>query len=133
MTKQSITTFLTFQNECAEKAMNFYISVFQNSRLVEAQRYGKEGPGPEGSIMKAIFELNGVVFMCSDSFISHNWTFTPAVSNWVECETESEIGELFEKLSAHGEVKMPLDNYGFSSKFCFIEDQFGVAWQLNLE
>lgn len=129
---QKITTFLTFQDNNAEKAMNFYMSVFQNSKVIDVQRYGKEGPGTEGSIMKAIFELNGVVFICSDSFIKHDWNFSPAVSNWVECENEFEINKLFDLLSEGGELKMPLDDYGFSSKFCFIEDQFGVSWQLNL-
>lgn len=131
--KQQIATFLTFQNNNAEEAMNFYIDLFDNSKVIEIQRYGKDGPGKEGTVLRALFELNGKQFICSDSFIQHEWTFTPAVSNWVECENDKEIEQFFKKLSENGDVKMPLDNYGFSKQFTFIEDRFGVSWQLNLE
>jgi|SRR5690606_20736713 len=131
--KQQIATFLTFQDNKAEEAMNFYVELFGNSKVIDIQRYGKDGPGKEGTVVKAIFELNGAQFICSDSFIQHEWSFTPAVSNWVECSTEKEIYHLFAELSENGEVKMPLDNYGFSKQFAFVEDRFGVSWQLNLE
>lgn len=131
--KHQITTFLTFQNNNAEEAMNFYIDLFDNSKVIEIQRYGKDGPGKEGTVLRALFELNGKQFICSDSFIQHEWTFTPAVSNWVECDNDKEIKHLFKKLSENGDVKMPLDNYGFSKQFAFVEDRFGVSWQLNLE
>lgn len=131
--KKQITSFLTFQKNNAEEAMNFYIDLFDNSKVIEIQRYDKNGPGKKGTIIKAIFELNGKQFICSDSFIQHEWDFTPAISNWVECETAKNIEFLFEKLSENGEIKMPLDNYGFSKQFAFVEDRFGVSWQLNLE
>lgn len=130
--KNQITTFLTFQEDNAEQAMNFYLDLFDNSKITDIQRYGKDGPAKEGTIMRATFELNGKQFICSDSYITHEWTFTPAVSNWVECESEKEIESLFKKLSEHGDIKMPLDNYGFSKKFGFTEDKFGISWQLNL-
>ncbi|NLN33514.1 MAG: VOC family protein [Flavobacteriaceae bacterium] len=131
--KQKITPFLTFQKNDAEEAMNFYISLFDNSKIIDIQRWGKDGPGKEGTIMHATFQLNGQQFMCSDSQPVHNWDFTPAVSNYVECEDEEEIERLFSKLSENGEVTMPLDNYGFSQKFGWIIDRFGVSWQLNLK
>ncbi|WP_405207238.1 VOC family protein [Aquimarina sp. LLG6339-5] len=131
--KQQIATFLTFQKEDAEQAMNFYVELFDNSGIVTIKRWGKEGPGKEGTIMHAIFNLNGNLFMCSDSPPIHDWDFTPGVSNYVECLDESEIERLFTKLSENGKVMMPLDNYGFSQKFGFIEDRFGVSWQLNLQ
>ncbi len=131
--KSQITTFLTFQDNKAEEAMTFYVELFDNSKISDVQRYGKDGPGKEGTLIKAVFELNGKQFICSDSFIQHDWTFTPAVSNWVECGTEQEIEHLFAKLSENGDVKMPLDNYGFSKQFAFVEDRYGVSWQLNLE
>ncbi|MGO3707199.1 MAG: VOC family protein [Mesonia hippocampi] len=131
--EKQITSFLTFQKNNAEEAMNFYIDLFDNSKVIEVQRYDKNGPGKEGTIIKAIFELNGKQFICSDSFIQHEWDFTPAISNWVECETTKDIEYLFEKLSENGDVKMTLDNYGFSKQFAFVEDRFGVSWQLNLE
>lgn len=129
--KQQITTFLTFQKNNAEEAMNFYVDLFDNSKVIDIQRYDKNGPGKKGTLIRGVFEINGKSFMCSDSFIQHDWDFTPAISNWVECETEDEINYLFNELSESGEVKMPLDNYGFSKKFAFVEDRFGVSWQLN--
>ena len=132
-TTDQIATFLTFQKEDAEQAMKFYIGLFDNSKIVEVKRWGKEGPGKEGTIMHATFKLNGKLFMCSDSPPVHEWGFTPAVSNFVECDDESELERLFSKLSENGKVMMPLNNYGFSQKFGFVEDRFGVSWQLNLQ
>lgn len=131
--KTQITTFLTFQENNAEEAMNFYVELFDNSKILNIQRYGKGGSGKEGTIMKAVFELNGKQFICSDSFIKHDWNFTPAISNWVECKSESELERLFSKLSVNGKVMMPLDNYGFSQKFAWVADRFGISWQLNLQ
>ncbi|QEH39361.1 VOC family protein [Chitinophaga sp. XS-30] len=130
--KTQITTFLTFQENNAEQAMNFYTGLFDNSRIIDIQRYGKDGPGKEGSVMKAVFELNGKEFICSDSFIKHDWTFTPAISNWVECKDEDELDMLFSRLGENGRVMMPLDNYGFGKKFGWVADKFGVSWQLIL-
>lgn len=130
--KQKITPFLTFQKNDAEEAMNFYISLFDDSKIIRIQRWGKEGPGKEGTVMHATFQLNGQQFRCSDSPPVHNWDFTPAVSNYVACENEEEIERLFSKLSENGEVAMPLNNYGFSQKFGWVIDRFGVSWQLNL-
>lgn len=132
--KIQISTFLTFQQNNAEEAMNFYVSLFENAKVREVHRYGKQKPpqAKEGSVMMAKFELNGSQFICSDSFVKHEWNFTPAVSIYVECKTASEIDTLYEKLSENGRAFMPLDNYGFSSKFGWVEDRFGVSWQLNL-
>lgn len=131
--EQQIITSLTFQKNDAEQAMNFYVSLFENSKIIDVKRWGKEGPGKEGTIMQAIFELNGQKFLCSDSPPVHDWDFTPAVSNYIECKNESELERLFSKLSENGTVAMPIDNYGFSQKFGWVVDQFGVSWQLNLE
>lgn len=131
--KQQITTFLTFQENNAEEAMNFYVGLFDNSKIIDVQRYCKGGPGKEGSVMKAVFELNEKQFICSDSFIKHQWTFTPAISNWVECSNEQELESLNSKLSENGFVMMPMDNYGFSKKFTWVADKFGISWQLNLQ
>jgi predicted 3-demethylubiquinone-9 3-methyltransferase (glyoxalase superfamily) len=135
LTKKSgqISTFLTFQKQDAEEAMNFYVGLFEDSKIIEVQRYGKDGPAKEGTIFFARFELNGSQFACSDSYIKHAWDFTPGVSIWVSCKSDEEIMTLFEKLSEGGKVLMPLNNYGFSKKFAFVEDRFGVSWQLNLQ
>lgn len=131
--KQQIITSLTFQKNDAEQAMNLYVSLFDNSKILDVQRWGKDEAGKEGTIMQATFELNGQKFMCSDSPPVHNWDFTPAVSNYVECKNEEELERIFSKLSENGEVAMPLDNYGFSQKFGWVIDRFGVSWQLNLQ
>src|SRR5690554_5170658 len=131
--KQQISTSLTFQKNDAEEAMNFYVSLFDNSRIIDIHRWGKEGPGKEGTIMQAVFELNGQTFRCSDSPPIHNWDFSPAVSNFVECKHEEELKRVFSELSENGSVAMPLDNYGFSQQFGWVIDRFGVSWQLNLK
>ena len=113
--------------------MNFYVELFDDSKIVDIKRWTKDGPGEEGKIMFAAFELNGTPFACSDSPPIHDWNFTPAVSNYLECESETEIERLYSKLSENGDIKMPPDNYGFSQKFAWVIDQFGVSWQLNLE
>lgn len=131
--KNQIITFLTFQDNNAENAMNFYVELFDNSKVVAIQRWGKDMPVEEGRIMHAKFELNGSLFMCSDSPPVHDWNFSPAVSNYIDCDNESEQEKLFSKLSKNGQVTMPLNNYGFSQKFGWVIDQFGVSWQLNLQ
>lgn len=128
-----LSTFLTFQDSNAEEAMNFYISLFDNSEVVDIQRYGAEGPAPEGSVMVARFRLDGKAFMCSDSPIKHEWNFTPGVSTFVDCRDEEQLMYLFNKLSEDGTVFMPVNNYGFSQKFAFVADRYGVSWQLNLQ
>ncbi|MEL6672809.1 MAG: VOC family protein [Bacteroidota bacterium] len=130
--QQSIIPFMTFQKENAEQAMNFYIGLFEHSEIVSLTRWGEGAPSKEGTIMQASFRLNGTLFMCSDSPPVHDWDFTPALSNYMECESEEELTRLFTSLSENGEVTMPLDNYGFSQQFGWVIDQFGISWQLNL-
>ena len=86
---------MTFQKENAEQAMNFYIELFENSEIIELKRWEAGGPVKEGLIMHATFSLNGKPFMCSDSPPVHDWDFTPAVSNFVECKDENELKQLF--------------------------------------
>lgn len=133
--KQKITTFLMFFGN-AEEAMNFYISVFDRSEIISITRYGEHEPayeaGTEGKVVHATFSLNGQEFMCIDSFANHGFTFTPAISLYVTCETEDEINRYYEKLSQGGQILMPLSAYPFSEKFCWIADKYGVSWQLSL-
>jgi predicted 3-demethylubiquinone-9 3-methyltransferase (glyoxalase superfamily) len=82
--------------------------------------------------MQARFSLNGRDFMCIDSPVKHDFTFTPAMSLFVDCATESDIDRLFARLSDGGGVLMPLDRYPFSKKFAWVADRYGVSWQLNL-
>lgn len=112
--------------------MTFYVELFDNSEVINLQRWAKGAPGEEGKIMLGTFDLNGKRFMCSDSPPVHDWDFSPAVSNYIDCKNASEQERLFSKLSENGTITMPLNNYGFSQKFGWVIDQFGISWQLNL-
>jgi predicted 3-demethylubiquinone-9 3-methyltransferase (glyoxalase superfamily) len=128
---QTVTPFLMFEGK-AEEAINFYISVLENSKVLSIQRYGPGEAGAEGSVMKAVFSLAGQTIMCIDSPAKHDFTFTPSISLFVDCKEEREVEELFGKLSVGGKVLMPLNNYGFSQQFGWVADRFGVSWQINL-
>jgi predicted 3-demethylubiquinone-9 3-methyltransferase (glyoxalase superfamily) len=128
---QKITTFLMFDGKAAE-AMNFYTSLFERSKITSITRYGPNEAGAEGTVMHATFSLNGQEFMCIDSSEKHAFTFTPAISLYVTCDTEEQIDRLYEKLSQNGQVFMPLAPYPFSEKFGWVADKYGVSWQLSL-
>lgn len=129
---QTFTPFLTFQGGVAEAAMNFYCSVFPDGRITRIARYGAGMPGPEGTVINAEFTLGAQKFLVSDSYFDHEWDFTPAISIFVECRSAAEQDAAFAALSEGGKVFMPLDNYGFSQRFGWVADRFGVTWQLNL-
>ncbi|HEX7449239.1 MAG TPA: VOC family protein [Pirellulales bacterium] len=127
----SIKTFLMFEGS-AEAAMNFYVSLFKGSKIVHVERYGPGQHGAEGTVKIADFNLAGHELRCIDSPMKHGFTFTPSISLFVECESEEELEHAFQQLSEGGGVLMPLGNYGFSTKFGWVNDRFGVSWQLNL-
>lgn len=131
VTSQKITTFLMFEGN-AEEAMDFYRSLFEDAEVISLNRYGADGPGKEGTVQHATFSLAGQQFMCIDSPAHHEFTFTPAVSLFVQCESEAEIDRLYAALAEGGSELMPLGNYGFSTKFGWVNDRFGVSWQLSL-
>jgi predicted 3-demethylubiquinone-9 3-methyltransferase (glyoxalase superfamily) len=116
----------------ADKAMNFYVSLFPDAEILEIHRYGSDETGVEGSIKTARFSIGGQTIMCIDSAVKHDFTFTPAMSFFVECQSEDELNRLYSELAAAGTVLMPIENYGFSRRFTWISDRFGVSWQLNL-
>lgn len=130
-TAPKITPFLMFEGN-AEEAMTFYVSLFRDAEVVSITRYGADGPGREGSVQRATFALAGTRFMCIDSPAPHDFTFTPAVSLYVQCENQAEIDRLFAALAERGTELMPLGDYGFSSRFGWVNDRFGVSWQLDL-
>jgi predicted 3-demethylubiquinone-9 3-methyltransferase (glyoxalase superfamily) len=130
-TPQKVTTFLMFEGD-AEDAMTFYTTLFDDAEVISIARHGSDGPGKEGSVQHATFSLAGQQFMCIDSAVRHDFTFTPAISLYVQCESEAEIARLYAALAQHGTELMPLGSYGFSAKFGWINDRFGVSWQLNL-
>lgn len=127
-----VTPFLMFQDGKAEEAMNFYTSLIEDSKITEIVHYGANESGDEGTVMQATFTLKGQEFMCIDSNVTHAFTFTPATSIFVTCDSEEEIDHLYQQLSESGQVLMPLGDYGFSKKFGWVNDRFGVSWQLNL-
>jgi len=114
---QKITPFLWYDGN-AEEAVNFYVSVFKNSKVVSFARYGDAGPGPKGSVMTAAFQLEGQDFVALNG--GPQFKFTPAISFVVNCETQQEVDELWEKLSAGGRK----DRCGW------LQDKFGVSWQI---
>ncbi|GAA3607258.1 VOC family protein [Nonomuraea rosea] len=129
---QKITPFLMFQKGDAEEAMTFYLSLFDDAKIVAISRYGAGESGKEGTVRHATFTLAGQEYMCIDSDVQHQFTFTPSMSLYVGCDTEEELQRLYTALSEGGQPLMPLDSYGFSTKFGWVNDRFGVSWQLNL-
>ncbi|MBO9535958.1 VOC family protein [Herbaspirillum sp.] len=124
--------FLMFQGGVAQAAMELYVATFPDSRIVRAERYVEGESGPAGAIKVATFSLCGREFMCSDSPIPHHFTFTPSSSTFVECDSAEELERVFGVLAEGGKVHMPLGDYGFSRRFGWVDDRFGVSWQLNL-
>jgi predicted 3-demethylubiquinone-9 3-methyltransferase (glyoxalase superfamily) len=114
---QKITPFLWFNNN-AEEAVNFYTSIFKNSKIVNISRYGEAGPGPKGTVMSATFELNGQEFMALNG--GPHFSFSPAISLFVRCETQQEVDEFWEKLSAGGKKE----------RCGWLTDKYGLSWQI---
>src|SRR5437667_6696349 len=114
---QKITPFLWFDNN-AEEAAKFYTSVFKNSKILKVARYGDAGPGPKGSVMTVSFQIEGPQFIALNG--GPQFKFTEAVSFVVNCETQKEVDEFWEKLSAGGE-KGPCG---------WLKDKFGLSWQV---
>lgn len=127
----TITPFLMFEG-AAEEAMRFYVSLFARSEVRQIELYKSGEMGPEGSVKRADFTLAGQDLVCIDSPARHAFTFTPSISLFVDCESEAEFDTAFAQLSSGGTVLMAPDNYGFSRKFGWTNDRFGVSWQLNL-
>lgn len=133
---QKITTFLMFvgeQHGKAEEAIRFYTSLFPNSEITHLDPYGPGENDPEGTLRFASFTLGGQSFMAIDSAYDHAFNFTPAVSLHVNCESEAEIDTLYARLSEGGAALMPLGDYGFSTKYAWVADRYGVTWQLRLD
>lgn len=126
-----ITPMLMFVGD-AEEAMNLYVSLFPDAEVLDVDRYGPGEPGAEGSIKRATFRLGTQQLLCIDSPVPHDFTFTPSFSLFVECESEQQLDTWFYKLGNDGAVMMPPGDYGFSKKFTWLADRFGVSWQLNL-
>jgi predicted 3-demethylubiquinone-9 3-methyltransferase (glyoxalase superfamily) len=114
---QKITPFLWFDNQ-AEEAMNFYVSIFKNSKVLSVNRYGDGAPAPKGTVMTANFQLDGQEFTALNG--GPMFKFSPAISFVVHCETQAEVDEYWEKLSAGGK----------ENQCAWLDDKFGVSWQI---
>lgn len=124
--------FLMFQGGKAQAALDLYFATFPESRLVRVERYAEGEPGPQGTIKSAVFTLCGREFMCSDSPVPHAFDFTPSSSIFVAFARVLDVERAFTALADGGAVLMPLGNYGFSERFGWVNDRFGVSWQLSL-
>ena len=114
---QKITPFLWF-NDKAEEAANFYVSLFKNSKVKEIRRYGDAGPGPKGSVMTITFQIEGQDFIALNG--GPHFSFTPAISLFVNCQTQEEVDQLWENLSPGGRK----DRCGW------LQDKYGLSWQI---
>jgi predicted 3-demethylubiquinone-9 3-methyltransferase (glyoxalase superfamily) len=114
---QKIIPFLWLDGK-AEEAMNFYTSIFKNSKLINIMRNGEAGPGPEGTLMSATFQLDGQEFIALNG--GPQFTFSPAISFFVNCKTQDEVDDLWMKLSEDGETQGP----------GWVKDKYGVSWQI---
>jgi predicted 3-demethylubiquinone-9 3-methyltransferase (glyoxalase superfamily) len=126
--------FLMFEGK-AEQAMTFYVSLFPDSQFLNLERFGPDGPGgPDkaGTVLRGLIRVGGLEVMCFDSPVKHAFTFTPSVSLFVDFDDEAELRRVAAALSEGGQALMPLDNYGFSRLFVWLNDRYGVSWQLNL-
>lgn len=115
---QTITPFLWFDTQ-AEEAANYYVSIFKNSKITTVSRYGEAGPGPKGTAMTVVFELDGQEFIALNG--GPHFKFTEAVSFSVSCTTQEEVDEYWEKLSAGGQ----------EGQCGWLKDKFGLSWQVN--
>ncbi|MHA6757858.1 VOC family protein [Streptacidiphilus sp. PAMC 29251] len=128
---QKITPFLMLQGR-AEEAITYYTSLFNGDEVGDITRYRADARGEEGTVQRATFSLAGQRFMCIDSYVKREAGFSSGISLFVQCEAEAEIDRLYAALAEQGDEVMPLGSYGFSRKFGWVTDRFGVSWQLDL-
>lgn len=124
-----IRPFLMFQGAVAAAAIDLYLTAFPEGRVVASKPYPDETPG----IMLAELDLAGQAILISDTAINHAFDFTPSSSLFVDVADRASLERLVEILGDGGELLMPLDDYGFSQAFAWLNDRFGVSWQLNLQ
>jgi len=126
-----VTPFLMFEGR-AEEAMTLYCETIAQSSVLDVTRYGAGEDGPEGTIKLARVSIGGQEVMIFNSPAHHAFTFTPAFSLFVDCSSDREQEHIVDVLSKDGAFLMPTGNYGFSRRFAWLNDRFGVSWQINL-
>jgi predicted 3-demethylubiquinone-9 3-methyltransferase (glyoxalase superfamily) len=125
-----VSPFLMFEGQAGE-ALELYAEAFEDAEVVDVRRFGDAGPGPAGTVEHAVLRIGEREVRLIDSPAAHDFGFTPAVSLFVDLDSAAEVDAAFAKLSAGGQVLMPLDAYPFSPRFAWIADRFGVSWQLS--
>ncbi len=128
---QPIRPFLMFQGR-AEEAIACYVDLFDDARVLTTERFGPGEPGPEGAVKLATLSLNGLEVMVLESPTPHEFDFTPSISLFVTCPDRDAFDRLADGLSEGGSFLMPPGEYDFSARFAWVQDKFGVSWQLNL-
>jgi predicted 3-demethylubiquinone-9 3-methyltransferase (glyoxalase superfamily) len=126
-----VTPFLMFQGN-AHEALAYYTKVIPDSKIESITQYGPDEAGKEGAVKLARACIGGLDVMIYDSPVEHSFGFTPSISLYVELSDEGSIAAVTKELEEGGKTLMPLDNYGFSRKFAWVTDRWGVSWQLNL-
>ena len=129
--RPTVTPMLMFKGN-AEKAMTTYVSLFSNARIAQLLLYGPEDVGPEGTVMRGRMEIGAQNIYFLDTVQEHDFSFVPASTLWVCCETKAEMDDAFFKLSDGGQVITPIGSYPFNDYYGWVTDRFGVSWQLAL-
>ena len=132
---KDISTFFMFSGDNAgraKEAIEFYVGLFPDSKIESIEFNGPDRPDPADHVRVAAFTLKGRRFMAIDSSAPHAFGFTPSMSLFVDCDNEGELTALHDALIVDGQALMPLANYGFSRLFAWVNDRYGISWQLNL-
>ena len=129
MAHDQMQTMLMFTGQ-AEEAIGFYADLFDDSGVESVEYYGDDVPGMAGQVVHARVRVAGQLVLAMDSAPVHDFTFTPSTSFFVSCDGDSEVDRLFGALSVGGSVLMALDTYPFAKRYAWVNDRFGVSWQL---
>ena len=130
--KNKTTSFLVF-DRCVEEALQYYAKLIDDAEITSISRYKADEAGPEDTVMVATFKIKGQELICIDRAVKNEFAFTPATSIYVNCNSVMEIKRLFQEFAAEGKVFMDLTSYGFSELYGWVEDRYGISWQLNLD
>jgi predicted 3-demethylubiquinone-9 3-methyltransferase (glyoxalase superfamily) len=125
-----VTPFLMFTGS-AESAMRLYVSAFPDAEITQLDRFGAGEACPEGTVRLGLLRIGNNFVRCFDSPDVHAFTFTPAVSLFVSCDSAVEVDRLADALCDQGQTLMPVDKYPFAERFAWVADRFGVSWQLS--
>jgi predicted 3-demethylubiquinone-9 3-methyltransferase (glyoxalase superfamily) len=125
-----IATFFMFAGQ-AEEALRFYVNLLPNSSIESLDKYGANEQGAEGTVKSAVVLIAGARYRFFDSPVKHAFGFTPAISLFVDCDSKEQIEKFAGALVEGGHYLMGPANYGFSQWFCWLQDRWGISWQLN--